>query len=292
MMLIEIPWFSHRSVWHLIFPGVLERHPTLRFAVTEQGVAWLPRGLETLDWFYGRMTRRTCGGEVFGAAATKMTMTPTECFARNFSIGASFLRPSEAPLCRVLGIDHVSGGPITRTRRAVTRTRPKRSVSPSPTIAEPEVRAMVESTAASFYGFDLDRLQPWRPGRPPSGRRGPAPAARGLADHHDLQRVDPRQILRAWWVHGRAHDDGPLRRPRHGNERAVEAEGEQQGGYLKCRGAMATAVFETDPEIIAAVLPPPLEPGLDPLVRITITRVEMPGLPVFGAGWIRCPAAP
>ena len=45
MMLIEIPWFSHRSVWHLIFSGVLERYPTLRFAVTEQGVAWLPRGL-------------------------------------------------------------------------------------------------------------------------------------------------------------------------------------------------------------------------------------------------------
>jgi acetoacetate decarboxylase len=47
-----------------------------------------------------------------------------------------------------------------------------------------------------------------------------------------------------------------------------------------------TAVYETDPEIIAAVLPPPLEPGPEALVRITITRVEMPGLPVFGAGWI------
>ena len=47
-----------------------------------------------------------------------------------------------------------------------------------------------------------------------------------------------------------------------------------------------TAIYETDPEIIAAVLPPPLVPGPDPLVRITITRVEMPGLPVFGAGWI------
>jgi acetoacetate decarboxylase len=47
-----------------------------------------------------------------------------------------------------------------------------------------------------------------------------------------------------------------------------------------------TAVYETDPEIIAAVLPPPLEPGPQPLVRITITKVEMPGLPMFGAGWI------
>jgi acetoacetate decarboxylase len=47
-----------------------------------------------------------------------------------------------------------------------------------------------------------------------------------------------------------------------------------------------TATYETDPEIIAAVLPPPLEPGPRPLVRITITKVEMPGLPMFGAGWI------
>ena len=47
-----------------------------------------------------------------------------------------------------------------------------------------------------------------------------------------------------------------------------------------------TAVYETDPDIVAAILPPPLEPGERPLVRITITRVEMPGLPVFGAGWI------
>jgi acetoacetate decarboxylase len=47
-----------------------------------------------------------------------------------------------------------------------------------------------------------------------------------------------------------------------------------------------TALYETDPEIVAAILPPPLEPGPEPLVRVTITRVEMPGLPVFGAGWI------
>lgn len=47
-----------------------------------------------------------------------------------------------------------------------------------------------------------------------------------------------------------------------------------------------TAVYETDPEIVAAVLPPPLAAGPQPLVRITITRVQMPGLPAFGAGWI------
>ena len=47
-----------------------------------------------------------------------------------------------------------------------------------------------------------------------------------------------------------------------------------------------TAIYETDPDIVAAILPPPLEPGPKPLVRITLTRVEMPGLPIFGAGWL------
>jgi acetoacetate decarboxylase len=46
-----------------------------------------------------------------------------------------------------------------------------------------------------------------------------------------------------------------------------------------------TALWETDPEAIAAVLPEPLEPGPEPIVRLTITTVEMPGLPAFGAGW-------
>jgi acetoacetate decarboxylase len=46
-----------------------------------------------------------------------------------------------------------------------------------------------------------------------------------------------------------------------------------------------TALWETDPDLVAAVLPPPLAPGPEPLVRLTITIVEMPGLPAFGAGW-------
>jgi acetoacetate decarboxylase len=46
-----------------------------------------------------------------------------------------------------------------------------------------------------------------------------------------------------------------------------------------------TAVYETDPEVIAAVLPPPLEPPPEPLVRATITTVDMPGGYRFGAGY-------
>ena len=48
-----------------------------------------------------------------------------------------------------------------------------------------------------------------------------------------------------------------------------------------------TAVWETDPEIIAAVLPPPLTPVEgQPTVRCTITNVQMSVGPSFGAGWL------
>ncbi|GAA1510077.1 hypothetical protein GCM10009730_13120 [Streptomyces albidochromogenes] len=43
------------------------------------------------------------------------------------------------------------------------------------------------------------------------------------------------------------------------------------------------AVWESDPEAVAAVLPPPLKPGERPLVRANISRVELPGYPL-GAG--------
>jgi acetoacetate decarboxylase len=56
-------------------------------------------------------------------------------------------------------------------------------------------------------------------------------------------------------------------------------------------GAWSTtlvAIYETDPDAIAAVLPPPLEPPAEPLARVTIASVDMqrPGIPIFGAATI------
>lgn len=43
------------------------------------------------------------------------------------------------------------------------------------------------------------------------------------------------------------------------------------------------AVWESDPDAVAAVLPPPLKPTARPLVRVTISKVDLPGHPL-GAG--------
>ncbi|MEV6688203.1 acetoacetate decarboxylase family protein [Streptomyces sp. NPDC051130] len=43
------------------------------------------------------------------------------------------------------------------------------------------------------------------------------------------------------------------------------------------------AVWESDPDVVAAVLPPPLKPAERPLVRANISKVDLPGYPL-GAG--------
>lgn len=44
------------------------------------------------------------------------------------------------------------------------------------------------------------------------------------------------------------------------------------------------ATYRTDPAVVAAVLPPPLEATDDPLVKVTIATVDIEGIPTFGAG--------
>lgn len=43
------------------------------------------------------------------------------------------------------------------------------------------------------------------------------------------------------------------------------------------------ALWESDPDVVAAVLPPPLKPAERPLVRAAVSKVDLPGYPL-GAG--------
>ena len=56
MFLLEVTWWAHRTLWHLIYSGVMERHPTLEFVFTEQGTAWIPEELTRLDYYRGRLS--------------------------------------------------------------------------------------------------------------------------------------------------------------------------------------------------------------------------------------------
>ncbi len=200
IMLVELPWFAHRPVWHLIFGGVLERHPSLRVVLTEQGVAWLPRGLETLDWFYGRMAQGSAAeANFFGTAAKGLTLTPSEYFRRNFWVGASFLRSSESALRYQVGVDRIMWGddyPHSEGSYPYSRQALRVAFGDCPV---EETTRMIEGNAAAFYGFDLKAL------RPIGQRVGPtlAEVAEPISPTEyptgsTCNAFDTTQVLRAW----------------------------------------------------------------------------------------------
>jgi predicted TIM-barrel fold metal-dependent hydrolase len=200
IMLIEIAWFAHRGVWHLIFGGVLERHPHLRVVLTEQGTSWIPRGLDTLDWFHRRMTHGGAAEAVFfGAVAKQMSLTPTEYFQRNFWVGASFLRPSESVLRYEIGIDRIMWGadyPHSEGSFPYTTEALRAAFAPCPPA---ETRAMVETTAAQVYGFDLAALREVGDRIGPTVAEVQAPLDPGdYPTDSTCNAFDAEQVIKAW----------------------------------------------------------------------------------------------
>jgi len=161
VFMLEVTWWSHRALWHLMFSGVFDRYPDLQFVNTETGTAWVPETLARLDSFYDRMKHSKYGSEaVFGGMAVAgMSLTPTEYWKRQCHIGASFLRPTEVDLCREIGIDNVMWG---SDYPHIEGSHPHTDEHPRPTFGEmtaEEATKVLTTNAAKLYRFDVAALQ-------------------------------------------------------------------------------------------------------------------------------------
>ncbi len=162
MFMLEVTWWAHRSLWHLMFSGVFERHPNLQFVLTETGVGWAPGVLEELDTFYRRMKHNDqCSEYIFGGpTVAKMSLLPSEYFARQCHIGASFLPPRDCARRQEIGVDRIMWGsdyPHVEGSHPYTREHLRLTFAGVP---EDQIQRMVGLNAAELYGFDLDRLAP------------------------------------------------------------------------------------------------------------------------------------
>lgn len=162
IFLLEVTWWAHRALWHLIFAGALERHPDLQLVFTEQGTAWIPETLGTLDFTLGRM--RTAGGsqeeewgrEVIG----NLSLSPSEYWARQGHVGSSFLRPAECALRYQVGVGKIMWGsdyPHLESSFPFSREAFRHTFAG---VDPAEVQAMVGGNAAELYGFDMEALAP------------------------------------------------------------------------------------------------------------------------------------
>ena len=161
IMLIELAWFAHRPLWHLIFGGVLDRHPHLRVVLTEQGLAGSHAASTRWSGSSARMTRGGAAEAVFfGATAGALSLTPREYFQRNVWVGRELPAAERGAAAHDVGVDRIMWGadyPHSEGCYPYTTEALRAAFS---AFDPAEVRAMVETNAAGFYGFDLDLLRP------------------------------------------------------------------------------------------------------------------------------------
>ncbi|MBX3285442.1 MAG: amidohydrolase family protein [Acidimicrobiales bacterium] len=174
IFLLEVTWWAHRTLWHLIFGGVMERFPNLQFVFTEQGTAWVPEELTRLDYYAGRL-KGAAGAEGsqearFGEGVRGLSLKPSEYWARQCQLGSSFIRRPEVAMRDAVGVDRIMWGsdfPHLEGCWPFSHDHLRLAFADVP---EDEVRAMVGGNAARVYGFDLDALAPL------AERHGPRPA--------------------------------------------------------------------------------------------------------------------
>ena len=162
VFLLEVTWFSHRALTHLIVSGALERHPGLQLVFTEQGTSWIPEELARLDYFFNRM-RTAVGSQehVWGKPVTdKLSLSPSEYFARQCNVGASFIRPNEVPLRHTVGLDKIMWGTDYPHKEASTPYTLEALRAAFAGVPHHETAMMLGGNAARIYGFDLELLEP------------------------------------------------------------------------------------------------------------------------------------
>jgi predicted TIM-barrel fold metal-dependent hydrolase len=159
-MLTEIPFFTHRSLTHMLVSGVFERFPDLKLVLTEQGATWIPALLDQLDGFHKEMTATGRIGELRFDVTNMLPKLPSEYFANNCWLGASFPSPAEVGVLDTIALDRYMWGsdyPHKEGTYPYTKESLRRSFSSLP---EADLRKIFSENIARVYGFDLAALAP------------------------------------------------------------------------------------------------------------------------------------
>jgi predicted TIM-barrel fold metal-dependent hydrolase len=157
MFVLEASFYSHRPLWALVLSGVFDRFPGLRLVVTEAGTKWIPNTLQAMDALQAKQDEGSIGALTF-IDPFRLGRKPSEYWATNCWVGASFMTREDAADRAFVGVDHIMWGsdfpheegtfPHSRQSLAYTYA----GVDPT------EVAHMVGINAAGVYGFDLRNL--------------------------------------------------------------------------------------------------------------------------------------
>src|ERR1700748_1264161 len=162
VLITEMAMWASRTLVHLILAGLFERHPTLRFAPTEQGTLWVPAQLGMLDAMVPTMKseahNRTYG--MFGGTSVdELTLTPSEYAQRNCYL-ASELAPFDSGMIDFMGAGHIWWGSAYPHEEGFTPHSKLALRWALHDRSEDDCRKILGGNAGSLYRFDLDELAP------------------------------------------------------------------------------------------------------------------------------------
>src|SRR4051812_10350402 len=162
ILLLEVTWWAHRAFTHLLVGGAFERHPGLRLVLTEQGTAWIPEELMRIDFFFHRFATAKGSQELeWGLPVIeRMSLKPSEYFARNVMVGSSFIRPDEVKMRHAVGLDKIMWGSDFPHKEGTAPYTLEALRGSFAGVDHDEVQTMLGLNAARTYGFDVDALRP------------------------------------------------------------------------------------------------------------------------------------
>jgi predicted TIM-barrel fold metal-dependent hydrolase len=151
MFISEVDMWAQRPFAALLWSGAFERHPRLKYVLTETGVGWVVEKLRVLEF--------KAGNPIFKHFTRGLSLSPTGYFARNCFVGASFMPAHEGRFRHQIGVDKLMWGtdyPHLEGTWPNTQKALRETFSDYP---EHEIRAILGGNAARVYGFDTAALQ-------------------------------------------------------------------------------------------------------------------------------------
>lgn len=155
--LTEFAWWAGRPMWHLIFGGVFELFPGLKFVITEVSEFWVPHLLEMMDV---RASVKHTSGKL-GDFRSNLTRLPSEYFRSNCWVGASALFDEGSTAVRhEIGINNVMWGTDYPHPEGSWPNTHQKLMTYMKGMPEAELTPILGANAVDCYNLDLEQLNP------------------------------------------------------------------------------------------------------------------------------------
>ena len=155
MYISEVPFWTHRILWQLLFSGKFDRFPGLKYAVVECGSFWIGDILWKADINFGGTSKiKKMGSRMKGL----ISRLPSEYFGSNVFIGASTMSREEIRRRHVNGINALMWGTDYPHPEGSWPNTIERLENDFRDVSIEDTRRLLGINAVECYGLDFEGL--------------------------------------------------------------------------------------------------------------------------------------